>query len=101
MRINLKKFRQAHRLFQSEIAEMLDINQSNVSRAEIRGYFELDYNQENILVEKFGREDVEAFEVSGDAREPIAVIASGNHNEGDGTQNNGYFGADAVALSVI
>ena len=57
MRINLKDFRQSHNLYQSDMAELLQVNQSNVSRAEIRGFFDLTYPQKKALYEKFGFEN--------------------------------------------
>lgn len=100
MKIVLKNFRQAHNLYQSEIAEILGINQSNVSRAELKGYLELTYPQEKALIEKFGKEDVESFLYEEDG-ENVIVEAKGNVNEGGGSQNNGYIGADKTALNII
>lgn len=98
MKINMKDFRQAHNLFQSEMAELLGVNQSNVSRAELRGYFSLTYPQLQTLYERFGREDVDSFSVD----EPqVSVTASGNSNEGSGTQNNGLFHFDEGLIDVI
>ena len=99
MKINLKDFRQAHGLFQSDMAEMLEMNQSNVSRAELRGYHELSYQQQQTLYDKYGKENVDSFAITDN--EPISIVATGNTNEGDGTQNNGYFGTDREALSII
>ena len=101
----MKNFRQSHGLFQSDMAELLQLNQSNVSRAELRGYHELTYNQEMALVERFGKEDIESFRVSDDEGHRIdgsvTVDASNNTNEGGGTQNNGIFGADAISMNII
>lgn len=96
MRINLKNFRQSHGLFQSEMAEILGINQSNVSRAEIRGGFDLTYNQIQTLYERFGQEDVDSFAIP----ESRLIDASNNTNV-DGTQNNGVFGTDPTSLEII
>lgn len=97
MRINLKDFRQSHKMFQSDMAELLEVNQSNVSRAELRGYFTLSYPQVKKLYEKFGKEDVDSFSLD----KGISVSAFGNSNEGSGTQNNGYFHMDTNALDII
>ena len=97
MDINLKDFRQAHKLYQSDMAEILGINQSNVSRAELKGYLSLSYTQKQTLYERFGKEDVDSFEVKA---EDISLEVSGNVNQG-GNQNNGYFTTDKTALSII
>ena len=97
MDLNLKDFRQAHHLFQSEMAEILGINQSNVSRAELKGYITLNYSQKQTLYEKYGKEDVDSFEVK---REDVTVEVSGNVNNG-GNQNNGYFSPDEAAMIII
>ena len=105
MKIDLKNFRQSHNLFQSDMAEILQLNQSNVSRAELRGYHELTPNQKKALVERFGEEDVESFRISDDEAERIegnvTVEASNNTNEGSGTQNNGVFATDAMSMTII
>lgn len=98
MKIDLKEFRQKHGLFQSDLSEILHLNQSNISRAEIRGYLELTALQRDSLYEKFGKEDVDSYAIGNDI---VAVNATSNTNEGDGIQNNGYMGADAVSLSII
>lgn len=69
MDINLKDFRQAHGLFQSEMASILGLNQSNVSRAELRGYFTPTYPQLQTLYSKFGKEDVDSFKIE-EAKHP-------------------------------
>ena len=98
MRINLKSLRQSHNLFQSELAQLLGVNQSNVSRAELKGFFELSYPQLQLLIEKYGKEDVESFMIE----EPqVSVSASNNPNEGSGTQNNGYFCANDATMEII
>lgn len=97
MDINLKDFRQSHSLFQSDMAEILGINQSNVSRAELKGFISLSYQQREKLYEKFGKEDVDAFEVH---RNEVTVEANGNVNSG-GNQNNGIISIDEMTLSII
>ena len=106
MKINLKDFRQSHKLFQSDMAELLEVNQSNISRAEIRGYFDLSFLQKKKLFDRFGEDDVMSFAIGngGDHvidAEQMSVSASGNVNEGDGTQNNGYFEANSSLISII
>ena len=98
MKINLKNLRQAHDLFQSDMAELLDINQSNISRAELKGFFVPTYPQLQKLYDKFGKEEVDTFVI---ADEGITVNASNNSNKGNGTQNNGYFEVDATAMEII
>ncbi len=98
MRLNLKDFRQSQGLYQSDMAAILGLNQSNVSRAELKGWFELSYPQLQTLYEKFGKETVEKF-MSEDPS--VSVSASNNTNKGSGTQNNGYFGADSTAMDII
>lgn len=98
MRINIKNFRQSHGLFQSEMASILGINQSNVSRAELRGWLELTHPQTQALYEKYGKEDVDSFIIEENKN---FVSASYNTNEGGGTQNNGCFCADATSLEII
>lgn len=99
MKINLKDFRQSHGLYQSDMAELLEMNQSNVSRAELRGHLELSYPQKQRLYEKFGKEDVDSFAIKGE--DSISIVSTGNTNEGDGMQNNGYLSMDKEALSII
>lgn len=101
MRIDLKNFRQAHQLFQSEAAELLGINQSNVSRAELKGFFDLNFLQRKKLIEKYGQEDVESFRIPDGKQGNTTVNATGIRNEGEGTQNFGYFGADTTAMGII
>ena len=101
MKIDLKKFRQAHDLFQSDISAILGVNQSNVSRAEIKGCFELSYEQEKKLFDKFGEKEVKAFCIPQKPCEKYSVVASGNANTGDGTQNNGIFAVDATTMNII
>ena len=96
MKFRLKDFRQAHKMFQSDLAELLDSNQSTISRMELVGACKLTYPQVQALYGKFGREDVDAF-----WEEEITVEVNGNTNEGEGTQNNGYFGADTISLGII
>lgn len=85
MKIDLKKFRQAHNLFQSDISAILGVNQSNVSRAEIRGVFDLSYEQEKKLFEKFGEKEVKAFCIPPKQSDKYFVVASGNANAREGT----------------
>lgn len=94
MRFNLKDFRQSHGLFQSDMAQLLEINQSNVSRAELRGYHDLTFPQKQKLYDKYGQEDVDSFMIRD------AVVVTHNHN-GEGTQNNGIFESDSQALDII
>ena len=97
MRINLKDFREAHRLSQADMAKILGLNQSNVSRSELRGFLSLTFPQKNILYEKFGQEDVESFEI----KNGITVDASRNNIKGNGILNKGVLEADSSYLDVI
>ena len=99
MKFRLKDFRQSHNLFQSDMATILDANQSSVSRMELRGSTRLTYPQMQALYERFGKEDVDSFVVEED--EDMGVVSVGNVNEGDGTQNNGYMTADTRAYEII
>ena len=99
MGFRLKDFRQAHRMFQSDMAELLETNQSSVSRLELRPSCKLSYLQMQKLYERFGHEDVDAF-MEADTEE-VSVEITGNTNEGDGTQNNGFFGADDATMGII
>ena len=98
MKIDLKEFRQMNGLFQSDLAALLGVNQSNISRSEIRGSFDLTAPQREALYQRFGRENVDKYKVEGDE---ISINSSSNTNEGDGIQNNGYMEVDAVSLSII
>lgn len=80
----LKEFRLAHSLFQSQMAEILGLTQSAISRLETEK-IDLTIAQYNILYDKFGKEDVDAFKVDPNTY----VEAIGNKNFGSGVQNNG------------
>ena len=95
MRLRIKQFRQTHGLFQSDMAQLLKINQSNVSRAELKGYLTLTYPQLEALYDKFGKEDVDSYMIDN------AVSIENNTNKGDGIQNNGFFETDTLSLSII
>ena len=98
MKFNLKYFRQMHNLLQREVAELLSINQSNVSRAEIAGFITLTYPQLQTLYDRFGKEDVDTYLID---ESQNATVASNNVNGGMGTQNNGYYINDGVSLEII
>lgn len=78
-----KEFRRAHGLFQSQLAEIMGLSQSNISRYETEGIYPTPA-QFKKLYDKFGEEDVKAFEV-----EPQFVNAENNVNNDSGNQNNG------------
>lgn len=98
MKFRLKDFRQSHNLFQSDMAVILNANQSSVSRMELRGSTRLTYPQLQALYEKFGKEDVDSFLEDEDE---MGVVSVNNVNEGDGTLNNGYMTADTRAYEII
>lgn len=61
MKIRLKDLRQSHGMFQSDMAALLGLNQSTVSRLELHPVAELTFPQYNALCERFGQEDVMRF----------------------------------------
>lgn len=58
-----KEFRRAHGLFQSQLAEIMGMAQSNVSRYETEG-IEPTPEQYSKLYEKYGKEDVNTYKVN-------------------------------------
>lgn len=95
MFIRIKEFRKAHHLYQSELAEIIGVTQSVVSRMETKLVVALEEGQENALVEKFGREDVDRFVVT-----DMPSIIQENRNHG-GHQNNGVYVSDKESMNVI
>lgn len=90
-----KEFRRAHGLFQSKLAEIMGISQSNISRYESEGIDPTPIQFQK-LYDKFGEEEVKAFEV-----EPSQIVnAENNINNGSGNQNNGIQN-DADLLEII
>lgn len=89
-----KEFRRAHSMFQSHLAEVMGMNQSNVSRYETEGIPPTP-GQYKRLCEKFGKEDVDAFMVE----DENYVVATNNVN-GSGVQNNGIQ-SDKDMLGII
>lgn len=90
-----KEFRRAHGLFQSKLAEIMGISQSNISRYESEGIDPTPI-QFKKLYDKFGEEEVKAFEVN-----PSQIVkAENNINNGSGNQNNGIQN-DADLLEII
>ena len=85
MNIRLKDLRQSQKIYQSELAEILNITQSSVSRLELRPVATISYVQYLALCEKMGKEKVDEF-VSETSDSSMNV--SGNRNEGGGSQNN-------------
>ena len=59
-----KDFRRAHGLFQSQLAEIIGMAQSNVSRYETEG-IDPTPDQYQKLYEKYGKEDVDTYKVEG------------------------------------
>lgn len=88
-----KEFRRAHSMFQSHLAEVMGINQSNVSRYETEGIPPTP-EQYKRLCEKFGKEEVDAFMVDN-----TNVVATHNVN-GSGVQNNGIQ-SDKDMLAIV
>lgn len=90
-----KEFRRAHGLFQSKLAEIMGISQSNISRYESEGIDPTPIQFQK-LYDKFGEEEVKAFEVN-----PSQIVkAENNINNGSGNQNNGIQN-DADLLEII
>ncbi|WP_337468362.1 helix-turn-helix transcriptional regulator [Hallella sp.] len=75
-----KEFRRAHGLFQSQLAEIMGMVQSNVSRYETEG-IEPTPEQYQKLYEKYGKEDVDSYIVKGEALNSNVNI-HGNQNNG-------------------
>ena len=57
-----KEFRRSHGLFQSQLAEIMGMAQSNVSRYETEG-IDPTPDQYKKLYEKYGKEDVDSYKV--------------------------------------
>lgn len=90
-----KEFRRAHSLLQSQLADILGMTQSNLSRYETEGV-DLTREQYGKLYEKYGKEDVAAFIVDNSQN----VTSCGNILHGTGTQNNGIQ-SDKDMLDII
>ena len=65
-----KEFRRAHSLYQSQLAEIIGMTQSNISRYETEG-IEPTNEQYEKLYAKYGKEDVESFIVA-DSQQMVA-----------------------------
>ena len=89
------EFRRAHSLLQSQLADILGMTQSNLSRYETEGV-DLTREQYGKLYEKYGKEDVAAFIVDNSQN----VTSCGNILHGTGTQNNGIQ-SDKDMLEII
>lgn len=90
-----KEFRRAHGLFQSQLAEIMGLSQSNISRYETEG-IDPTPAQFKKLYDNFGEEDVKAFEVE----LPQFVNAENSVNNGSGNQNNGIQ-SDTDLIEII
>ena len=82
----LKEFRNAHGLFQAQMAEILGTTQSTLSRMETEK-IELNITQYNKLYEKFGKDAVDAYKI--DAPEIFGVDESRNRQK-NGKQSRPY-----------
>lgn len=87
-----KEFRRAHGLFQSKLAEIMGISQSNISRYETEG-IDPTPAQFQKLYDEYGEENVKAFVV-----EPSQFVNA--ENNGSGNQNNGIQ-SDADLVEII
>lgn len=90
-----KEFRKAHGLFQSKLAEIMGISQSNISRYESES-IDPTPAQFKKLYDEFGEEEVKAFEIESS---PF-LNAENNVNNGSGNQNNGIQ-SDADLIEII
>ncbi len=59
----LREFRKSHSLFQSQLAEILDVAQSGISRMETE-QLDLTPSQYEKLCETYGKDDVDSFLIS-------------------------------------
>lgn len=59
----LREFRKSHSLFQSQLAEILDVAQSGISRME-NEQIDLSPSQYKKLCETYGKDDVDSFVLS-------------------------------------
>lgn len=90
-----KEFRKAHGLFQSKLAEIMGISQSNISRYESEGIDPTPVQFQK-LYDVFGEEDVNTFRI-----EPSQFVnAENNVNNGSGNQNNGIQ-SDTDLIEII
>ena len=101
MLFKFKLFREVHDLFQSHMAELLQLSQSTISRMEMRPAWDITSDQLNILYDKFGKEDVDLFVVSNENENVPFISAFGNTNEGSGTQNNGYIANNGELMGLL
>ncbi len=92
-KIRMKALRLSNRLKQSEMAEIIGVTQSVVSRMELPPSWKVSEPQFDALCERFGREMVENY-IDGGA----SVVVAGNTNRGDGQQN---IMQDPESLNVI
>lgn len=91
----LYEFRKAHEMYQADLADIIGLTQSAISRMEKEGA-DLSKAQYQKLYERFGQEDVDAFRV-----EDGGINAVGNIMNGTGTQNNGmqvHANQDLIAI---
>lgn len=74
----LKDFRQAHRIYQAKMAEILGTTQSTVSRMETEN-IDLSIEQYNKLYDAFGKENVDSYKI-----DDSKVYIAGNSNAFNG-----------------
>ena len=84
MWFKLKEFRESKKLYQSDMARIMQSNQSSISRNELRPAAPLTFLQYELLCKEFGKDDVDAFVTD----ENAPIIIKGNKNVGNGTQTN-------------
>ncbi len=86
-----KEFRRAHGLFQSQLAEIMGMAQSNVSRYETEG-IDPTPEQYNKLYEKYGKEDVDTYKIN---------HLDSNNKPKDPSAQNGSVQIDKDIIEII
>ena len=101
MKFRLKDFRQAHKMFQSELSELLEMNQSTVSRLELRGSCKMSFPQMQRLYERFGKEDVDSFMDKSDEVVSVEISGEAAETPGNSVDDNGTQESESVSMSII
>ena len=99
MFIRLKDLRQDRGIYQSELATILQIGQSSVSRLELRPVAAITYPQYKALCERFGDDTVNNFVQ--ESRD-MQINVSSNTNHGAGNQDNSVsMSLDDPLVSIV
>lgn len=94
--IDIAALRKAKKIKQSEMAEMLGINQSQISEIE-RGIRPMSAKYEEILIEQFGKDICDSFRVASQDNRRIVIkgdVKSNGHVHQD--TNNGCASSDTI-----